>query len=167
MTNLHKAIFFDRDGVINKERKDYVKTVSELEIFPNIVIPIKKLIKMGFLIVVITNQSAINRGFTTHQDVSDIHSRIQQFLQKNDARIDNFYYCPHKPDEHCDCRKPNPGLILRAVSELKIDLQKSWMIGDNETDVEAAVKAGCKYYKINSNDELSVIVDKILDEDIK
>ncbi len=167
MTNLHKAIFFDRDGVINKERKDYVKTVSELEIFSNIVIPIKKLIKMGFLIVVITNQSAINRGFTTHQDISDIHSTIQQFLQKNDARIDNFYYCPHKPDEHCDCRKPNPGLILRAVSELKIDLQKSWMIGDNETDVEAAVKAGCKYYKINSNDELPVIVDKILDEDIK
>ncbi len=167
MTNLHKAIFFDRDGVINKERKDYVKTVAELEIFPNIVIPIKKLIKMGFLIVVITNQSAINRGFTTHHDVFDIHSRIQQFLQKNDARIDNFYYCPHKPDEHCDCRKPNPGLILRAVSELKIDLQKSWMIGDNETDVEAAVKAGCKYYKINSNDELPVIVDKILDEDIK
>ncbi len=167
MTNLHKAIFFDRDGVINKERKDYVKTVAELEIFPNIVIPIKKLIKMGFLIVVITNQSAINRGFTTHHDVSDIHSRIQQFLQKNDARIDKFYYCPHKPDEHCVCRKPNPGLILRAVSELKIDLQKSWMIGDNETDVEAAVKAGCKYYKINSNDELPVIVDKILDEDIK
>ncbi len=167
MTNLHKAIFFDRDGVINKERKDYVKTVAELEIFPNIVIPIQKLIKMGFLIVVITNQSAINRGFTTHQDVSDIHSRIQQFLEKNDARIDNFYYCPHKPDENCDCRKPNPGLILRAASELKIDLQKSWMIGDNETDVEAAVKAGCKYFKINSNDELPIIVDKILDEDIK
>lgn len=166
MTNLRKAVFFDRDGVINKERKDYVKTVSELEIFPNIVISIKKLIKMGFLIVVITNQSAINRGFTTHQDVFDIHSRIQEFLQKNDTRIDNFYYCPHKPDEHCDCRKPNPGLILRAACELKIDLQKSWMIGDNETDVEAAIKSGCKYFKINSNDELPFIVDKILDEDI-
>ena len=166
MTNLHKAIFFDRDGVLNKERKDYVKIHSELEIFPNIGHLIKKLTDAGFLIIVITNQSAINRGFTSHENLSEIHSKLQKFLQKNDTKIDSFYYCPHTPNENCDCRKPNPGLILRAVDEFKINLQKSWMIGDNDTDIQAAINSGCKYFKINSNHELPQIVKKILDQDI-
>ena len=163
---MNKAVFFDRDGVLNKERKDYVKTVFELEIFPNIVEPIKKLSDEGFLIVVITNQSAVNRGITTHQNISAIHMTIQKFLQKNGTKIDSFYYCPHKPDENCKCRKPHPGLILRAVDEFKINLQKSWMIGDNDTDIQAAINSGCKYFKINSNHELPQIVKKILDQDI-
>ncbi len=167
MSNLHKAVFFDRDGVLNEERKDYVKIRSELKIFPNIIDPIIKLKEAGFIIVVITNQSAINRGLTTHQNISEIHSTIQSFLNENGTQIDSFYYCPHKPDEYCQCRKPNPGLILRAVEELKINLQKSWMIGDSETDVQAAIKAGCKYFKINSNHELQGIVEKILDQDTK
>jgi len=163
MTNQRRAIFFDRDGVLNKERKDYVKTHSELEIFPNIGESIKKLSDAGFLIVVITNQSAINRGFTSHENLSEIHSKLQKFLQNNNTQIDSFYYCPHTPKDNCNCRKPNPGLILRAADELKINLEKSWMIGDNQTDVDAAIKSGCKYFKINSNSELPQIVKKILD----
>lgn len=166
MANLRKAIFFDRDGVLNKEKKDYVKTISELEIFPSIVEPIKKFNKKGFLIVVITNQSAINRGLTTEQNVSDIHAQIQEFLKKNGAHIDSFYYCPHKPDESCMCRKPKPGLILKAANDLKINLKTSWLIGDNETDIQAATAAGCKSFKINSSSELEDITQKILDLDI-
>ena len=162
MINFKKAVFFDRDGVINKERTDYVKNTSELEIFPNIIEPIKKLKGAGFSIIVITNQSAINRGLTTHQKVSEIHSTIQEFLKKNGTHIDNFYYCPHKPDENCQCRKPKPGLFLRAADELQLNLKLSWMIGDSDTDIQAALAAGCKSLKISSNYELQDAVQEIL-----
>jgi len=162
MADLKKAVFFDRDGVINKERKDYVKTTSELEIFPSIVKPIKKLKEAGFDIIVITNQSAINQGLTTHQKVFEIHSTIQDFLKKNGTQIDSFYYCPHKPNENCQCRKPKPGLILRAADELRLNLKSSWMIGDSDTDIQAAFAAGCKSLKINSVYELHNAVQEIL-----
>jgi len=157
-----KAVFFDRDGVINKERTDYVKTVDELDIFSNIMEPIKRLKNSGFLIIVLTNQSAINRGLTTHEKVDDIHMAIQDFLRKNGTSIDGFYYCPHRPDENCDCRKPKSGLFLKAVTELKIDLSSSWMIGDSDTDMEAATAVGCKSLKINSSDDLDDAVQSIL-----
>ena len=92
---------------------------------------------------------------------------FQKFLKKNGTQIDRFYYCPHKPDENCKCRKPNPGLLLKAANDLNINLQTSWMIGDSDTDVQAAITAGCKYFKINSNHELPDIVKKILDNSIK
>jgi D-glycero-D-manno-heptose 1,7-bisphosphate phosphatase len=111
---------------------------------------------------VLTNQSAINRGLTTHEKVNKIHRTIQDFLIENGTSIDSFYYCPHRPDENCDCRKPKPGLFLKAADELKIDLKSSWMIGDRDTDVEAATAAGCKSMKINSNDELDDAVQDIL-----
>ncbi len=162
MTNLRKAVFFDRDGVLNEERKDYVKNPSELKIFPNIIESIKKLKEVGFIIVVITNQSAINRGLITHQNVSDIHSTIQNFLKKNGTQIDFFYYCPHKPDECCQCRKPKPGMFLKAADDLQLNLQSSWMIGNQDTDIQAANTAGCKSFKIKSNHELQDCVQKIL-----
>ena len=153
MDNSKRAVFFDRDGVINKERTDYVKTVNELDIFSNIIDSIKRLKNSGFVVIVLTNQSAINRGLTTHEKVNKIHKTIQDFLIENGTFIDSFYYCPHRPDKNCDCRKPKPGLFLKAADELKIDLKSSWMIGDRDTDVEAATAAGCKSMKINSNDE--------------
>ena len=162
MDNSKRAVFFDRDGVINKERTDYVKTVNELDIFSNIIDSIKRLKNSGFVVIVLTNQSAINRGLTTHEKVNKIHRTIQDFLIENGTSIDSFYYCPHRPDENCDCRKPKPGLFLKAADELKIDLKSSWMIGDKDTDIEAATTAGCKSIKINSNDELDNAVQDIL-----
>ncbi len=162
MTNLNKAVFFDRDGVLNKERKDYVKIPSELEIFSGIVEPIKKLKEADFIIVVITNQSAINRRLTTHKNISDIHSTIQKFLQKNGTQIDHFYYCPHKPDDYCQCRKPKPGMFFKAAEDLQLNLQLSWMIGNSDTDIQAANAAGCKSFKISSNHELQDCIQKIL-----
>jgi histidinol-phosphate phosphatase family protein len=155
MNNLKKAVFFDRDGVINKVRRDYVKTVAELEIVPHIVEPIKRLRDTGFLIVVITNQSAINRGLTTIEKIEQIHAAIQSFLKKNGTTIDRFYYCSHRPDENCDCRKPKPGLFLRAAAELSIDLKSSWMIGDEDIDLQAATAAGCRSIKIGNETNLA------------
>lgn len=163
MNNLKKAAFFDRDGVINKERKDYVKTVAELEIFPDIVDPIKRLKDVGFLIIVVTNQSAINRGLTSIEKINQIHTTIQNFLKKNGTMIDRFYYCSHRPDENCECRKPKPGLFLKAASELNLDLKSSWMIGDEDIDVQAATTAGCRSIKIDNETNLAKAVKLILD----
>ena len=162
MVDTKKAVFFDRDGVINKEKKDYVKSISDLEIFPDIIEPIKHLRDSGFLVIVITNQSAINRGLTTHEKINEIHDEIQSFLMSNATLIDGFYYCPHRPDENCVCRKPKPGLILKAAKEWKIDLESSWMIGDSDSDMRAAHAAGCKSFKIKDNTELDSIITRIL-----
>lgn len=161
MNKLRKAVFLDRDGVINKERTDYVKTVEELVIL-DIANTIKKLKNDGFLVVVISNQSAINRGLTTHKNVEQIHSAIQEYLKKNGTQIDAFYYCPHRPDENCNCRKPKPGLFHKATNDLQIDLGSSWMIGDRDSDIEAAKAIGCKSIKISSDSGLSDAVQSIL-----
>ena len=160
--NKLKTVFLDRDGVINKERSDYIKSISELEIFPNVAKNIELLKNAGFLVVVITNQSAINRGLITHEMVNQIHSSIQNYLKANGTCVDGFFYCPHKPDENCNCRKPKSGLLNKAILELNIDVNSSWMIGDNDSDIEASTSIGCKAIKIDNSFSLDNAVDKIL-----
>ena len=163
-----KAVFLDRDGVINKNRSNYVKNISELKILPNIPESIKKLKYFGFLVIVVTNQSAINRGLTSHENVNKIHQTIENFLKKNKTSIDAFYYCPHKPDENCICRKPKPGLIIQASNDFKIELKSSWMIGDNDSDVKAGKLAGCNSIKLCSDfgllDAVNMIIKSIESE---
>jgi len=159
-----KAIFLDRDGVLNKNREDYVKTVSELEIFPYIGKAIRSLKNNGFNVIVISNQSAINRGLTTRQNILEIQLKIQDFLKKYDAPIDAFYYCPHRPDENCSCRKPKAGLILQAKVDHEINLEKSWMLGDKDLDIEAGKNAGCRTMKIDEKFNLTHAVEKILND---
>ena len=160
--NKLKTVFLDRDGVINQERSDYVKSISELEIYPNVAKNIKLLKDAGFLVIVITNQSAVNRGIITHEIVSQIHNSIQDHLKKYGTFLDGFYYCPHTPNENCNCRKPKSGLLQQAILELNIDLNSSWMIGDSDSDIEAADSVGCKAIKINDNFSLDNAVEKIL-----
>ena len=160
--NKLKTVFVDRDGVINQERSDYVKSISELEIYPNVAKNIKLLKDAGFLVIVITNQSAVNRGIITHEIVSQIHDSIQDHLKKYGTFLDGFYYCPHTPDENCNCRKPKPGLLEKAILELNVDLNSSWMIGDSDSDIEAADSIGCKSIKISNNFSLDNAVEKIL-----
>ena len=157
-----KTVFVDRDGVINQERNDYVKSISELEIYPNVAKNIKLLKDAGFLVIVITNQSAVNRGIITHEMINQIHNSIQDHLKKYGTFLDGFYYCPHVPDENCNCRKPKPGLLQQAILELNIDLNSSWMIGDSDSDIEAADSIGCKAIKISDNFSLDNAVQKIL-----
>ena len=157
-----KTVFVDRDGVINQERSDYVKSISELEIYPNVAKNIKLLKDAGFLVVVITNQSAVNRGIVTPEMINQIHNSIQVHLKKYGTFLDGFYYCPHTPNENCNCRKPKSGLLEKAILELNIDLNSSWMIGDSDSDIEAADSIGCKAIKINDNFSLDNAVEKIL-----
>ena len=160
--NKLKTVFVDRDGVINQERSDYVKSISELEIYPNVAKNIKLLKDAGFLVVVITNQSAVNRGIVTHETINQIHNSIQDHLKKYGTFLDGFYYCPHTPDENCNCRKPKSGLLEKAILELNIDLNSSWMIGDSDSDIEAADSVGCKAIKISDSFSLDNAVEKIL-----
>ena len=158
----NKAIFLDRDGVLNKNRKDYVKNTDELEIYASIGNFIKKLNEHGFLIIVVTNQSAINRGLTTCENVEKIHLEIQSFLNRFETKIDSFYYCPHTPSENCNCRKPKPGLLLQAMNDFSIDPFTSWMIGDSDSDIEAGDSIGCKTIKVNEKLDLEQALDLIL-----
>ena len=158
MIKKNKAIFLDRDGVINKNRDDYVKSTKELEIFSNIGKEILKLKMKGFLIIVITNQSVINRQIITIKELEEIHLTIQKFLKKSKTCIDKFYFCPHRPDENCECRKPNPGLIKQAINEFSIDASKSWMIGDSITDIQAGEKAGCETIFLKQNDSFTNVL---------
>jgi histidinol-phosphate phosphatase family protein len=146
-----KAIFLDRDGVLTRERPDYVKTPEELEILPGIGPPLRTLRKRGFRLVVVTNQSVVGRGLATHEDLGRIHEKLQSELKRIGCYVDAIYYCPHVPEERCNCRKPQPGLLLKAAKDLGIDVNQSWMIGDKEIDLEAAKRAGCRGVKVETN----------------
>ena len=163
MVEKRRAIFLDRDGVINKKRDDYVKSINELEIFPFVASAIKKLNNANFKVIVITNQSAINRNIITHKKVEQIHLTIQNYLKKNQSFIDAFYYCPHKPDENCICRKPKPGLLIKAIQDLKINPKESWMIGDSNSDLESGRLVGCNIMKINNHVNLEKAVELIIE----
>jgi len=159
---MKKAIFLDRDGVINLEKKDYVKSIKEFQIIDNVPKAIATLKEKGFLVIVITNQSAINRKLLTVELLNKIHNHLQKILKDNNTSIDYFYFCPHRPDEKCKCRKPSPGMILKAAQEHNIDMNQSFMIGDSLTDIQAAEKAGCEGILLNQNQTLLEIITQKL-----
>ena len=151
---MNKAVFLDRDGVINKEKKDYVKKIEEFEIFENIYEAIKIIKKKGFLVIIITNQSAVNRNLLSETELLKIHNHLKNKVEANGSTIDFIYYCPHRPDEDCECRKPKPGLIINASKDFRIDLQESYLIGNSNSDILAANAAGCKGILLNEGESL-------------
>ena len=159
---MFKAIFLDRDGVINEERKDYVKNLDEFIILKGVSKAIKLLKEKNFLVIIITNQSAINRKLLTDNGLDEIHNHLQDILKNDDTSYDAIYYCPHKPEENCKCRKPKPGLLLRAAEEHDIDMKNSFLIGDSMTDIEAADMAGCKGILLKENESLLEVVENLL-----
>ena len=149
-----KAIFLDRDGVINQERRDYVKKLDEFRILDKTSDAINIIKNRGFLVIIITNQSAISRKLLSVQTLTKIHEKLQSYLEKYGTSFDGVYFCPHIPSENCECRKPKPGLIVQAVTDFQIDLSQSYMIGNSETDVQAATNAGCKGILLKENQTL-------------
>jgi len=133
------GIFLDRDGVINVNRADYVKTWDEFEFLPATLDGMRALALIPAPIIVITNQSAINRGLALRENVDDIHARMVAHIQQAGGRVDGIFLCPHRPDENCACRKPASGLFLQAAEEFNLELSQSYFIGDAETDVLAAL----------------------------
>jgi len=143
---MHKniCVFLDRDGVINENRSDHVKSWSEFVFLPEVFEPLRLLATNGMRVIVTTNQAVINRGLVTAETVEEINRGMAGVVAQNGGRIDAIYYCPHRPEENCGCRKPRPGLLLRAAQEWNINLAASYMIGDALSDIDAALAAGCQ-----------------------
>ena len=148
------AVFLDRDGTINEDL-GHIQTPQDLVLLSGAASAIGRLNESQYLTVVVTNQSVIARGKCTEADMDVIHDRLQSLIGDYGAYINRIYYCPHYPDRLipgnrqdlkivCDCRKPEPGLILRAAKEMNIDLNMSWMVGDTISDIEAAKMAGIR-----------------------
>jgi histidinol-phosphate phosphatase family protein len=139
------AIFLDRDGVINVDRRDYVKSWAEFKFLPEVFKALRSLKKNKIRAVIVTNQSAVHRGLMSIDTLEVIHQKMLKAIEGNGGHIEAIYVCPHTPQEDCECRKPKPGMVLRAVKDLKIDLSRSYLIGDSEKDVELArvVKVKC------------------------
>lgn len=169
--NLHnkqKAIFLDRDGTINKY-VGFLRNIDDFELIEGAAEAIKRINQSGYLAIVVTNQPVIARGEVSWDELNEIHRKMETLLGKEGAYLDGIYICPHHPDKGfegerpeykivCDCRKPKPGLLLRAAKDFNIDLSQSYMIGDDDRDVKAGENAGCKAsVKIETNAKDSLI----------
>ena len=139
------VVFLDRDGVINENLDgDYVKNWDEFVFLSGAIEAVKRLTQAGYDIIIISNQSGINRGIVSASAVEGIHRRMLGEITSAGGMIKAIYYCPHRPDEDCDCRKPKPGMLLKAAADHQIDLHDSYVVGDAIRDIEAGAKAGCK-----------------------
>jgi D-glycero-D-manno-heptose 1,7-bisphosphate phosphatase len=171
---LKPAVFLDRDGVLNKDF-GYVYRPEDLVILPGVAESLNKLKAKGFLLIVITNQSGVARGTFDLGAVSHFNSLLEKEIKSlGGPTIDGFYVCPHHPDgtvevykKNCDCRKPEPGLILQAAKDHCIDLNKSWMIGDKDSDALCAKNAGVCGILVESGKYSHVVKDTLTASNIK
>jgi D-glycero-D-manno-heptose 1,7-bisphosphate phosphatase len=164
------AVFLDRDGTINEE-VGYLDSLDKLKIIPSAYEAIRLINESGMKVVVISNQAGVARGFFTEDFVKVTHEHLQTALRQQGATIDNFYYCPHHPTEgiepyrkDCNCRKPAPGMLLRAVQDLNIDLTRSYLVGDRFNDMEAGKKIGVRGILVKTGFGQSLLQDDGPDE---
>ncbi len=141
---MRRAVFLDRDGVINRERRDYVRSWSQFEFLPGALPALAALQQSGLPTVVVTNQSVVGRGLISEQELAGIHDLMCARVGAAGGHIEAVYACEHAPSAGCSCRKPGIELLTRAAAELGIDLEESVMVGDALTDVQAARAAGCR-----------------------
>jgi len=173
LRNKQKAIFLDRDGTINK-KIDFLHRVEDMTLTKNAAEAIRLINESGFLAIVATNQPVIARGELTYNGLEKIHNKLETLLGEKGAYLDGLYFCPHHPHKGyegevpelkiaCDCRKPQPGMLVKAAKDFNIDLGKSWMIGDSDYDVQAGKAAGCKCKKIEENALLEAVKEILND----
>lgn len=172
--NLHnrqKAILLDRDGTININ-KGFLTDIDDFELIPGVAEAIRKINESGYLAIVVTNQPVVARGEVTIDELDEIHKKMETLLGEHGAYLDGIYYCPHHPDKgfvgevpelkiKCECRKPKPGMLLKAAEDFNLDLASCWMVGDSKNDVVAGIAAGCKTAFI-TDDEAETNADLIV-----
>jgi histidinol-phosphate phosphatase family protein len=139
----NKAVFLDRDGTINEE-VNYLSKIEQLKILPKSAKAIKLLNENKFKVIIITNQSGVAREYFSKETLEDINEHLKNELANEGAQIDAIHYCPHHPEEGCDCRKPRPGMIERAKRKFDLDLSSSFIVGDTINDLETGYNVGCK-----------------------
>lgn len=144
---MKKAVFLDRDGVLNEvltERVKFVNKPDQLYLLAGAAEAVAELTKHGYDIFVVTNQGGVGLGFLKEGELQQVHDRLEEILEEQGGKVKEIAYCPHKPKAGCACRKPNAGMLLTLAERYAIDLKNSVMVGDHERDIEAGKKAGCK-----------------------
>lgn len=180
LKNKQKAVFLDRDGTINKY-VGFLRNIDEFELIDGVAEAIKGINDSGYLVIVVTNQPVIARGEVSFDELNMIHNKMETLLGRQGAYLDAIYVCPHHPHKGyegerpelkftCDCRKPKPGMLLKAARDFNIDLAQSWMIGDSENDILSGRNAGCKtaligkenYNQDLSEESLLAVIERIM-----
>ena len=139
----HQAVFLDRDGTIIEDT-GYLSDPRSVRFLPGAPEALARFQKAGYLLVIISNQSGIGRGWITESQYGQVQRRLLEKLAQQEVFLAGSYYCPHSPEANCACRKPRPDLLRQAACELRIDLRRSWMIGDKPSDIDAGAAAGCR-----------------------
>ena len=154
---MNKAVFLDRDGVINRAASEgkYIIGWEEMCFLPGVAEAIRRLNTSGFLVVVVTNQRCVAKGLITIEELYLLHQKMCGELATMGAMIDGVYFCPHDIEPPCSCRKPAPGMLREAAHDHNIALSGSWMIGDSTSDIQAGINAGCKTARVTQSYELS------------
>ncbi len=162
MQEKNKAVFLDRDGVLNREMGDYVCRVEDFHVLDNFE-ALKTLQDRGYLLIVATNQGGLAKGWYTEDELDKMHQQLRDTYAGHGVTFTDFYYCPHHPNftGECDCRKPKPGMLLRGIAEHDIDPSRSYFIGDRERDVEAGTLAGVTGILIDSDQPISTVLELI------
>ncbi|MBT6746724.1 MAG: HAD family hydrolase [Flavobacteriales bacterium] len=159
---MRKVIFLDRDGVINEERGEHTFRQQDFRFVNGFFDSVKKFVKSGYELIIITNQSGITKGLYTHEELLNLHSWMLQEFTKNGLSVLEVFYCPHFTElGKCICRKPNSNMLERAIAKHKVDVAKSYMIGDSQRDIQAAAKVGVSGVKIESNSSLRLVEELI------
>lgn len=158
---MNKAVFLDRDGVINVER-GYTHRLEDFVILPDLIEVLQLLQKKGYLLIIVSNQSGIAKEFYKQTDVEILHTHLLEVFKKNNIVLSEIYYCVHHPDvSRCICRKPDSLFVEKGLARFDIDASKSYFIGDKERDTEAAEKAGVKGFLIEANSSLKLLLNQI------
>lgn len=158
-----KSVFLDRDGTLILD-KGYVGKIKDVELISDVPKALKKLKELGFLLIVISNQSGVRRGYFTQKEVEDVNHRINQLLQPEGVQVERFYICPHLPDEGCCCRKPSTSMVMAAAKFYDIDLSSSYLVGDKSIDIQTGLAAGCKTVWVKTSEH---VLDKGVKPDFK
>jgi histidinol-phosphate phosphatase family protein len=145
------AVFLDRDGTIIADA-GYISDPEDVVLLDGVCEGLQELRQAGYALVIVSNQSGVARQLITPRELCAVHERVLAELVSRGVGIDGAYYCPHCPDDSCDCRKPLPGLLLRAAADLEIDLRRSFCVGDSRRDVEAGRSAGCTTILLGADD---------------
>jgi len=156
----NRAVFIDRDGTINVDTH-YIGDPDRFVMYKGVGEGVRRLKDMGYLIIVVTNQSGIARGYFTIEDLMKVHERMEYEFASFGVRLDGIYYCPHHPDDGCPCRKPNTALFEQAIKEHNIDVAGSFMIGDKELDIIAGKRIGLKTILIPEKHESQKLINDI------
>jgi D-glycero-D-manno-heptose 1,7-bisphosphate phosphatase len=161
--SMNKAVFLDRDGVLNRNDDTYyVYQPEDCHINKGVIETLLKLQEQGYLLIIISNQGGISKGLYTKKDTDQCHKILLDQCKKHNIRIEEIYYCPHSPSkEQCLCHKPDSLMLEKAIARFRIDKQSSYFIGDSDRDIEAGKKAGVTPIKVESNQELRGVLGYI------